>query len=677
MVAAFLAFVLGSQNLVTHETRAARVPLVLAHLEISCGLSLASDASMQDEVVVIRAVKVKPDELLDKIARAVVGRWQMIDGKRTLVADVARRAEQERQRVALREKRIQASLDKWAKELKPLTAESISEQVADRLTDPARDTKLVNPFNRLGIQAALNLGAKELAKIERGKRVVLSTHPVKGELSWRGSEALLKTFVDELGFFEEHLPTNHEMPFLLRIGNFASEGERVIEDVELVRRGIAYVAFGDVLAEPFIRVGFLSPDRARTITAPFFVSLEPPTPLMAEVPEGVTANLEPEPDTARIILLAPNLWKPGHEVLPLNDDLAKSLRKPLDFEPLQIGAEMYLQYAKARGLNLVANLNDNSWGRFLVATKQTTQTFEKATRTAMTYEVGDGWLILAPNQPSEARRNRDSRRAMQVLLGAGMEDGFLDLDEYAALIVTRQYRASNSLTIPVGALLDPEVHVNRAYDELALRVYAGLTSQQKKAGGAKVGSLGPGARAALAQAAINGGIVKQSGYPEELVRSIPSLEYIGTPFEATTLLPEGLPSEAMLTYSAVTAQGIRAGTFDNSDYETIQQIARRQFYEANPQLVVGDMGSWGKADAYTAVAKTKVVMTVLLNQALRIRLTLELVRPACPPGPLSRLPDSILAEIQKWRDQFNKLRDEGKMNKIGTGVNGRTIPPHH
>lgn len=82
-------------QLITYETKAARLPVILGELETRIGTKLGCEPSFKHDVLVIRVDQVDSKALLDKIVQAAVGKWLRVDGLPKLTPELLRRRKQE------------------------------------------------------------------------------------------------------------------------------------------------------------------------------------------------------------------------------------------------------------------------------------------------------------------------------------------------------------------------------------------------------------------------------------------------------------------------------------------------------------------------------------------------------------------------------------------------------
>lgn len=682
-----LSLVLGSQNLISFETRAARVPIVLEKLEKLTGTKLGSDAAMENEVVVVRAVSVTPKALYDHLAQAVVGKWENQNGRFVLVADGERRKVQEAERLALREKRIQEILDRLEKELRPLSSEEIRQAINQRsdpevIRKPPADLVRRNPFARLAMRALVALGAKKLATVERGARLVLSTNPTRLETAWPGADRLLSAFKTETQAFLDADTGQAEEPMWFRLGNLFMENRQSSSTMRGIPEiGSAYIAVNDLLSSSHVRVGIVSPDGKLLLGSYLFPNYIPALSPKAYVSTVTEHPLELDSETKGLIPYIGSVWQPGHTVLPFDSPIRTALQDPIRNEPLRPGSEMYGQYAALKKTNLVASLNDNAWGRFLLEGRQTTRTFEAATRPYMTFTEDEGWLVLAPNQPAEARRNRESRKVMKTFLDSILSDGRADLEEMASYAAKRPVGSWQGLAFRLGALLDSEVHTNLGHNEDALRIYGSMTSEQRRVGGALVSKLGRDGQAAVWVAVFGrpGGLMReQRDLPADLLRQHPEMRYVGSSQEPTQVLRDGLPADAFVKVSRSGEPGLRlTDQMFSAGAGVLESVAKRVFFEANPSLVQGSLGSFGKSKEYYPMTTEKIELRMDLGELYLWSATLQSVRPDGPAVPFEKLPENITSRIRELVTEYNRQRDAGNPQRFGSGVEGqRIIPPN-
>lgn len=119
-------------------------------------------------------------------------------------------------------------------------------------------------------------------------------------------------------------------------------------------------------------------------------------------------------------------------------ELEFRLVRPDQYDPLSFGpSESLLAVGKAMKLSIVANLPDDMVSFFRLMAGGAEQTVKgylqelQQGRTAKA-EIKDGWLIVRPAKPDEARKERLDRVALAQLIAASRSKGNPSLDDLAA-----------------------------------------------------------------------------------------------------------------------------------------------------------------------------------------------------------------------------------------------------
>lgn len=617
-----------THQVVDFERKAARVPIVLEELAAKTGRRLACDGVFDNEVVVIRAIGVEPQRLLDRLAQATAGKWEVRSGRETLIPDLDRRAREESSRIATREKTIQQALDRLAEELAaPYDAKRL-DAVREffEQENSGADYRLyaqnerMGPLTRACARAAIALGAKRLTQAERGKRFVFSLAPNRLQEQWTTPAGFWDTLRHEWDVLQQTTSgwsdraVAHLRPSTVRVEGGA-------ETTDLGAIGAAWLSISDPLQSRTIspiELTIVSPDgRIERSGSLRFNSLSASTPA-PPASEAPNVELPLDPRTSEFVEAMKESYRQVRTGIPKGSPLYRHLIDPLAHDPLELGSEIYIGFAKARGLNLVANLNDNSFYR---ATAQrtaplTARLFESSNRPFFAWTEDAGWLVLSPSQPSEARRNRDDRKALARLFQGIDQDGRVDLDERAQYLLSRPYAASSSFGPAIGCLLDASLDRNSfATGEDAQRVWATLTPTQKRTGKLLFGQLDAKGRA-FAERAIY--CDRQAG------RASYTSIYADAPFgvdewyqaeafnrgserEPTRLFPNGIPLDAPITLLERAQLDILQfqGESDHMTYgsEPIYSVASNIFFSRHPDLVTGDVGALRFPDRFVPIAK--------------------------------------------------------------------------
>lgn len=667
---------------VTFESKALRVPVLLERLSPVVGRKLVCDTVFSNEVMIVGVTDVAVDDLLAKIARASTGVWEKDGDRLMLRPDGKRRAEQERQRTENREKRIQAILDRCARELKasykgetPMEYRRGAGPDADYMESQRR-----TPVARLGMRLLLTLGVKELAAIQGMDRRVYAINPNAMQRPLpNGGDAALAEFRKEWAVRQatpyerkaglENLPDiGGSWRFL---DGWTPEPETNFEKVWISVSDI----LGQAVGERPVSFGMLNTRWQGLIGS---VDLyHPPAPSTPISVESDDRALTYEPATDAFSVVYQQAYNSGHPVTGKDSEVGKLVLAP-DFEPLAMGSELYLQFAKAKGLDLVSLVNDNSLPFVLALPKEAVKVseVEKLLRRITSYELDDGWLVTAPSQPAEARRTRDDRKVMrQVILDAS--DGKLSLGGEAAYIVSKPYAFTANLSIRLAAMFDPSLSAfSSPQDELQKRVFGLLPEGLRKGGRIAYGQASKDLQLALRTAVYAKRFLISDQYPEEIV----SRMYASSLSEEVTyLLPDDIAADRVFDVEVQSALEIKQSSSKEKTLiyggEELLSVANNRFFQKNPDLIAGSM-TWPWADLFQPL-KSDTYSMKLRVPGYYTTLRVKEQTPAGEVGPYEKLPPEFLKAIEGHIAKMNEMKAAGQPPRyhIGNGVVRGTPPP--
>lgn len=645
---------------VTFETKAVGVPDLLARLSPVVGRKLECDGAFASEVMVVAVTDVTADDLLAKIARAGTGVWEKEGDRLILKPDAKRRAEQERERVDTREKRVQVILDRCARELAVDYKGETQKERKDGVTSQSAllENKRRTPMSRLAMRLLVGIGAKELAEVQGMDRRVYAVSPNALQRAWpKGGEAALAEFRKE---WKTRQDFPHEINGILDIGgNWSSiSGMGVSPDMTFNR---IWISIGDVFntsgsEKPAVLGLFASTFTGITGTVDLY---EPPAgPIQPEVSPDDTA-LTFEPETVEFAKVFSPVANVDHLVLEPGSALGSMILKE-GFEPLAMGSELYLQFAKTKGLDMVSLVSDGSLTTlFSLGQKEVkASALEQVLRRSSTYEEEEGWLVTAPSQHAESRRSRDDRKMMrQVILDSA--DGKLTLDTECAYVVTKPYSFTANLSMKMAAMFDSSLSALRGVsDELQKRAYGLLPKDLKKGGRITYAQASKDLQKALWTAVYCRQMLVPADYPSEMAeRTRPNP--MGP--EMTFLFPQGIAGDRVFDVEVKPFMEIRQSISQAKSLvygdESVASTAWELFFEKNPELIVGTR-TWPMPDRYQALRSEKILLKLSMPEYYAM-LRLKDQMPEGPGGPLDKLPAQFRKAVEDELAKLNQLKAAG------------------
>jgi hypothetical protein len=176
--------------------------------------------------------------------------------------------------------------------------------------------------------------------------------------------------------------------------------------------------------------------------------------------------------------------------MKLEPKLMERLRRPDLTDPLAyMATDELFSLAKVRGKALVANVPDQMMGSINMLVpggKQTIETFEEDLKKGddVLLAETDGWLVVKPAKPTEARANRTDRLALATLIKAAVEKNVPTLDDVAAYSLTSPSPMTDGVGMLFAMVLVPGMFhqgINGMTNWDVLRFYGTLSPTQKQA----------------------------------------------------------------------------------------------------------------------------------------------------------------------------------------------------
>lgn len=697
---ALLAAIVTLPAAIDLEMKAARVPVVLQAIGKKMGTPLAADGAFENEVVLVRVARVEPEALLQRIARATAGKWELHDGRRTLVPDRDRRAKEEEARVAKRLATIQGGLDALAKRLEEPYSTSRLEEARAYFDEPGgpRDYSLLDkhrfmePLRRACARALIALGAKRIAEVEWGGRVVFATHPTRMQHPWTPPPGLLESLRGEWQALQD-VSSGWGDRARMELGpsRFSSNGRFAGSDLGEIGEARLSIVDPGWSRGGSIEFTIASPDGQVERTGELRLPMAT-QPVVTPKPTDVEdVPLPLDPLTQDYVSLSRDIYNNPRKVAAKGSALFEFLTDPLTHDPLELGSELYLGYAKARGMNLVADLNDNSFYR---ATGQrqsplTTRQFETLNRGFFAWIETDGWLVLSPSEPALARRNRDDRKALARLMNGLAADGRVDLDERANYLLSRPFAASAGFGPSLACVLDGGLE-RSSFDlnENAQRLWATLSPSQRASGRLSFSQLDQRGKRFAERAVYVDRLVRRKGNPfddaqfDHDIWTASDQVILGGSGEPTRLFPDGIPADAPITLVDRQELDLMLGTAGNSmlfyGEDPMYTAGMWIFYRRHPDLVEGDVSAIQWPNRYQPFSKRFAGVMLELPERLAWIAGFSDRRSAAEATDFDGLPAEFKNAIQKRIDAMEKLRADGQPPKMiyhSGNQGGAKIPP--
>jgi hypothetical protein len=677
-------------QLITYETKAARLPVILAELEPRIGMKLGSEQSFKNDVLVIRVDEVDSKTLLDKIAQAAVGKWTRSGDRLVLSPDSVRRKKQEDELLARRERDIQRMLDQYKKDLEKAydgpTLHALKSAIDERRSGydqqqyAARvgQERAFRPLDRLAMRSLIEIGARRLAEIKPGQRLVFSANPTPRQLKWPKQSELLKSFYAEWNLHQELFgadPRGSTWVYLRNTGLLPTQ----LSSVDRI-----WLAVADPLRESRgAKITIVN--AAETVAFGNTMDLTiPPQSAATTSPDNLPeTKLTLEPLSEALSIALRNLWTFPRPKVEIDPKLIELVSRPTKYEPLAIGSELYLQYAAARNVHLVAWINDNAFGRGVTFKAENVKMFDQFSRPNMNFEESEGWLVMTPASPAEARRSRDDRAAMERLIQSVIADKRITLDAKADYVFQRPVTLPEGLGLRLALMLD-QSHptLNQEANEQVLRLYGSLSPDQRRA--IRSGGRIPSAALSPAQRSVWEHVVygtRPSSISPSFAPADKNVRYdriYGMAIEPTHEWPNGIPSGASLGLELSTDFELHPQPKDNVHFSGAYDLAHQLFYEQNPELIDGDIRQWLRPDTFVAYDKTSMTFNIVLDKNFAWTGTIDDLKNISGPVKADQLPSHIREAVKKQVEEMNRQRAAGMKYKLTVGGavrQGQKPPP--
>lgn len=656
MLASLALCLAARQAAIAYETKAARLPVILEELQSKTGLKLTCDGVFESEVMLISVTDVEPGKLLDKIAVASVGEWEKKGNGLYLRPDMKRRATEEKERIARRVSRIQEILDRCKKELEaPYKGESPSPRVPGQPTNEASHAKERNlPFPRCAMRLLISIGAERLAQVPLAGRTVFAISPNANQVALpEGSERVIEQFRQEWELAEKS--GSRQIG-----GGFTISGEgHVISSRHQFNR--IWFSVADLLSyTSFYPTAYLGMADQHGYGVSGGLDVRPFTPYVnpKSVVETADTPLTYDPQTLAFRAARQANIIRGRTGIDPGSILAKAIAAD-SFEPLSLGSELILQYAKMQGADLVALIPDSAFHDLTSWDKPTTNAVEETLNRLFKRESEDDWQIVSPARPADARRLRDRRKEVRLLLKDAI-DGHVSLDQESEYLLARPIDAPVGLGLQMAQLLDGELPGQYPREELrAKRIYGLLPREARRPGKSGFRDLSAEVRAELSRSVFEDGALEYRPDSQPLVRSPFDVYSISMNRKESTLYwPEGIPSDAVFDVSVADVLSVRTSNSKqaNSHFgESITTAGYARYWQGVSRATTDPNDVSRQIDRYQPLEEKEFIFTIR-HDIWAKALWAHDRRTVGAPVPYDQLPVEYKDAIQKEADKIKASR---------------------
>lgn len=566
---------------VTYSTVAAPVARVVEEIGKAVGEPLAVSQANRDAVLAVHLQDAPLPDVLSRIAKATSSVWRREpDGRYLLAKDAAAQAAETRLEQAARAEDLRKALAKMMEPASPPGAQGGQQQPT---VVPA-----MGPAAKAIVELARQLDLNVLASIPPDGRVVFATRPTRMQRPL-GSNAgtVLSRMIQEQNAeavrrqgetVDEATQKLLDFAESLGVGGSRSQISGSPVKALLVATRMPFVGALNLQLKLYDREGavvFRSTQMVNQQSLDFLSmfgggSGAPAT--QGDASEGPDADIEFSSHTQAMRQQAGGLMT-GGGMPKFPPEVEERLARPDVYDPLSYAeSEALLAVAKHKKLNLIANLPDSLISPLAMLMPSGKVTVNGHLRNLksnkeVVLDQADGWLVVSPAKPAEARSKRANRPALAKLIAAVRSKPIASLDDYAsyaavaeppmetpAAMMSLMVFAPNSMSAGITGMLN--------WDMLRLHGNLGAAQRRQLESGGRLalGSLTPQQRLLAeklvfgASARLTGGgepAVSEAGFMEmvvEMVGAAASKDYRDEP---TELMPNGLPPAGWIDLNLV------------------------------------------------------------------------------------------------------------------------------
>lgn len=639
LVAAF-ACAVSAQDLsqkVTFTSTAAPTSRVVAELAAQTGIKLEVSPAQNRDVLVVRVEGVELKALMDQIAKATTGEWREENGVWRLSKDTSKQLVEERAELAAKTAALRKAIKTLQEQfnVKPdQKAESGAEgEVASPL--PQRGALFGNKAI-IDLLAKLDLAA--IAAMDKDGRLVFATSPTRMQRPLSIDAATVAAIVTEHNDSVKAMKeaeittakTEEEKRMEEMVANFMPGYRKRQEAIEappskvmlvVSRAGLwegttatlrMFDARGQVIYESSTPIP-LGDDWLRGLADMEIGPDGTVTPKTKPSAEEEGPEIKLSPVAQEMATMFSRYYGPGADEPKLSPELAERLARPDKFDPLSFEvAESILAVAEAKKLNVVANVPDGIAGNFLQmfapGTKSTVGSYfaqlKDGPETSGT--IQDGWLIVRPKEPAQARKDRLDRGALTRLIAACAGKEVPSLDDLAAYA----READDPQTTPIAMPYIANFAANALQGGMTgflnwdmLRLYGTLSAGQKQtlSTGSRLtfSGLSPSQTAIVTKMAFGASarlrVTRPGNKPKEEEGFMEMMRFMrpesGVDFrdEPTEVMPNGLPGGGSIELKTladnfVLVVGQKGGDVKQYGALGIDELAILRYFAEDPNM---------------------------------------------------------------------------------------------
>lgn len=460
---------LQTPPVITYETVAKPVRLVLADVSKTTGITLTAAPTVASEPVIVHLKDAPVKEFLQHLSDALLSHWKPREKGFVLELDSEKIRKAGDAELSFRIGQVERALKERLHEMSeqpysPASLDAALEKYAKRITEKDVDVDeeigyLSIPMDRLAARALAAVGSERLAKMPKNSKLRMSSTPGPGELDGGQAFAELIHMLD--GEIEKwnpavqrsRLPAEEQEKLLGHMGASTALWVELTQQYEAITARV-HVDYGKGVGEDA------------------FTTLNLPMPVYED------ADDEKRPVKSHAIKLSPASAALGSEWVPesrsISADLGQRLVRPLETDPLSYGiSEVLLQMANVEGKNLIAVPSDK-FG-YAYPMPESLEQFVKSSEEDLLYSREGKWLVVTPTKPIEARDDRRDRGELQQLFLKRMEDKMGLAEVYSRYLYS--HRDAKPWTFE-QSVFDFAFHEDFATDEPGSIFYGSLSDEQ-------------------------------------------------------------------------------------------------------------------------------------------------------------------------------------------------------
>jgi hypothetical protein len=561
---------------VSFSTPATPLARALDQLSKQTGVHLAVAPTLANQTLFVHVEDAPLSELMNRIAKVMNGEWRPEgEGFRLGVATAARRQEERAEQEA-RLKAVQERVKALAEEAaKPREGAQPPGGFMPSFSPPAASAAIARLLQTIDLTL--------IASLPEEGRIVFATNPTPSQ---RPLPQSIGPIIDTL--IKEHNASAVKAPPV------DAQQEQMIPDfMRAMMRNmrpttittppakVALVATRSSFMES-LRVDLLLYDAkgqvlfngSQDIGIDFegLMRMIPGQAQEEEPAEGDKTPIELSPETKEIQTFFGSMMQPNAQAKISPEVRAKLLRPDLH-DPLSFFHSDSLRgIAKARKMNVVAHIPDTViefGGMFAPASATVGAAMKAFSEGETTLAEEEGWILVTPSAPMEARRKHVDRRALAALIAAAEAKGTASLDDIASYALTNNSPMETPAAMSYVMLFAPTAmgfSMSGMTNWQALRLYGALNQQQRQTlaqgGRIPLNALGPAAGAAARELLFGAStgltVERAEDTPGEdslpaFIR-VPMARFMGGQQssilqEPTQVMPSGLPATGYLTAS--------------------------------------------------------------------------------------------------------------------------------